>query len=85
MKSVGMERGLRKRARLQGAVRGEGEHGRRSGPRLASLARGVEAMPPGIMSCCPAGNIAMEAEQLNLIASTLDGLADRAQAMRRYL
>jgi hypothetical protein len=27
----------------------------------------------------------MEAEQLNQIASTLTGLADRAQAMRRYL
>jgi len=27
----------------------------------------------------------MEAEQLNQIAGTLDGLADRAQAMRRYL
>jgi hypothetical protein len=28
---------------------------------------------------------AMDAEQLNLIASTLAGVSDRAQAMRRYL
>jgi hypothetical protein len=33
----------------------------------------------------PCRNAAMEAEQLNQIANSLAGLADRAQAMRRYL